>query len=786
MEGMEWEDAKENVQPLSRGRQPVDFCVNERTIPDPAAFEEEIELYGRSKIFEDDADADPLSPWIKYIRWMQEKANTVSALSSDQMIEVLQRCCSEFAMTPKYANDPRFLRVFVRYADMASDPLQVFRYMASQGIGQELALYFEALAVVYESRRNYVEAGATYESGVRKRARPVERLVSRHQEFKARMVAREERRLRRERRRNSNERVPLTDVVSRDIRHIGDHFENQSNQPEQPRLSRTSSRHNAGQPRDTGRKTERAFKIYSDTIEEIVEDADAAGSFPCLLDEVKENRAKATPWTEGAGIVDSSHAVMKVPAFLVHEDEVEVKVGAGTNPEVAVPPSPTMTINTRNAIADFETMVNAPLPFVEREDTTLVIPIQRKPEDFTIYEELPAEKPVQELVDGIVDPFAENVRLDVETLLTEWYSANKAYHMISEDLNPRRGSILHLGSSEEEKVELCVQATLGKGRYATVYLVETISAGDLSFSTIEDEDAEGAMELALKVQKPSCPMEFYICTELAKRVPSDLRSSIVRVKAMFESDTSSYLLMSAGNKGTLQDLLNLYRTTGQGTSEGSLDETLVMFFAIELLRILDGLHSAGFIHSDIKPDNLLVRFETPETPLGPWEPNGVGGWNNMGLVLIDFGRALDVSLYGKIGATKFRGDHGAETFGCLEMTSGQPWSFQADTYAVAATVYLLLTGRDMKLITSNLGGKLAPEIHYKRYWKKDLWSEFFDRMLNLGTAGAGESVEMVRVLRSRFEEALLSDEKRARSLKGLVVRMGILLSESDSLSTVEY
>ena len=40
-----------------------------------------------------------------------------------------------------------------------------------------------------------------------------------------------------------------------------------------------------------------------------------------------------------------------------------------------------------------------------------------------------------------------------------------------------------------------------------------------------------------------------------------------------------------------------------------LDELLVMFFTIEFLRLLEGLHSAGLIHGDLKIDNCLVRLE---------------------------------------------------------------------------------------------------------------------------------------------------------------------------------
>ena len=48
--------------------------------------------------------------------------------------------------------------------------------------------------------------------------------------------------------------------------------------------------------------------------------------------------------------------------------------------------------------------------------------------------------------------------------------------------------------------------------------------------------------------------------------------------------------------------MNSYLATGQ-----RMDELLCMYYTVEMLRMLDVLHSAGLIHGDFKPDNLLIR-----------------------------------------------------------------------------------------------------------------------------------------------------------------------------------
>lgn len=39
-----------------------------------------------------------------------------------------------------------------------------------------------------------------------------------------------------------------------------------------------------------------------------------------------------------------------------------------------------------------------------------------------------------------------------------------------------------------------------------------------------------------------------------------------------------------------------------------MEEVLCMYYTIEMLYMLETLHSAGMVHGDFKPDNLLIRY----------------------------------------------------------------------------------------------------------------------------------------------------------------------------------
>lgn len=114
---------------------------------------------------------------------------------------------------------------------------------------------------------------------------------------------------------------------------------------------------------------------------------------------------------------------------------------------------------------------------------------------------------------------------------------------------------------------------------------------------------------------------------------------------------------------------------------GSLDQRsafpprLAAHVGAQLAAALDALHSAGIVHCDVKPSNVLAGGENGEDPVK----------------LTDFGLAYRIGGTETITFNTTGG--GTRGFTAPEVESGRPPQPRSDVYALAATVYALITGR---------------------------------------------------------------------------------------------
>ncbi|DBA03655.1 TPA: hypothetical protein N0F65_006834 [Lagenidium giganteum] len=179
-----WEHAKENVLPIRQGRN-----VHELN----AALHAQDKMGGRMKVeaemkqieerIRTYSGEDPLGMWVQYVKWLE------AHLPEDtrKKFAVLEKCTRELKDDVRYKNDVRYIRIWLRYADLVSNPKDIFKYLYQHKIGEHLALFYAGWAWVLENVSNYAQADKIYLKAIQKKAQPEELIHRKHQEFQSRM-----------------------------------------------------------------------------------------------------------------------------------------------------------------------------------------------------------------------------------------------------------------------------------------------------------------------------------------------------------------------------------------------------------------------------------------------------------------------------------------------------------------------------------------------------------------------------------------------------------------------
>ncbi|KAH9792369.1 mitotic checkpoint serine/threonine-protein kinase BUB1 [Citrus sinensis] len=244
-----------------------------------------------------------------------------------------------------------------------------------------------------------------------------------------------------------------------------------------------------------------------------------------------------------------------------------------------------------------------------------------------------------------------------------YHRSNKVYSgkvALSSLNNSSRNKTIEIGGKKYQ-----IKGCAGQGGFAKV------------FKAYVNGDPEDVV--ALKIQKPAFPWEFYMYRQLDQRISGRERSSFGFAHRIHLYSDYSILVCDYLSQGTLQDAINSYVVIGK-----SMEEVLCIYYTIEMLCILESLHDVGIIHGDFKPDNLLIRYARDE------------------LTVLDHDR------------------------------SG-PWQDQVDTYGLCAIVHMMLHNSYMEIEK-----KASPD---GGYWKVELWKSLFTNLLNMSSGNDKEVLQ---------------------------------------------
>lgn len=269
----------------------------------------------------------------------------------------------------------------------------------------------------------------------------------------------------------------------------------------------------------------------------------------------------------------------------------------------------------------------------------------------------------------------------------------------------------------------------------------------------------GFASMALKMQHNTETWEFYMLKRLER---SYMWLPTVTEFHLFAD--RSFMLLAKNEYPSLLDMVNIFKQQNK-----KVEEAVIIFYGIELVKMVRKLFAEGVIHGDIKPDNLMIRFHESRTGRwDDWHPEGAEGWIDKGLLLIDFGRAIDLLMYPR--DVMFTGNCHASGFQCVEMQLGEPWKCQIDTYGIAAVLHVLLHGSYMDVTQKKMSDGSSPwmpRTPFKRFWQVKLWEDTFRDLINM-EASPDQCEHRLAVVQSRLEDYFLQNDVKRKGFKTLL------------------
>jgi len=203
-------------------------------------------------------------------------------------------------------------------------------------------------------------------------------------------------------------------------------------------------------------------------------------------------------------------------------------------------------------------------------------------------------------------------------------------------------------------------------RNGQLKIVRQLAFGGFSAIYLAQKDGHDLVVLKEAVVPPGSNEEAKQAAQQYLAKESQILSSlsheqIARVLDVFVEDGRHYLILEYVHGQDLRQLVKQH---------GAQDVSKVLDWALDLARILDYLHSQehAVIHRDLTPDNIVLR-------------------NDGTIVLIDFGAANE--FIGTATGTLI----GKQAFIAPEQLRGKAIP-QSDFYALAGTLYYLLTAKD--------------------------------------------------------------------------------------------
>ncbi|MDQ5938261.1 MAG: hypothetical protein QG574_5624, partial [Cyanobacteriota bacterium erpe_2018_sw_21hr_WHONDRS-SW48-000092_B_bin.40] len=268
--------------------------------------------------------------------------------------------------------------------------------------------------------------------------------------------------------------------------------------------------------------------------------------------------------------------------------------------------------------------------------------------------------------------FGRNIEIDNTVLETLAPRAEESYTSLwlsAIESAPNLGQLLPLADGEKLKHNLVIEKQFSSGGQAVTYLASRSNEPGVKVIL-----KEFLLPLFIEAARKKVTEGFERDARLLKTLD---HPQIVKLHDYFIEDSRAFLVLEYIEGVSLREKVE---------RDGKLTESQTIELALQMAAILDYLHSGTppIVHRDFTPENLIV--------------------NTSGLIkLIDFDVALEANQIN--GSTNTAGK---TNYLPPEQFRGQACP-QSDIYALGATMFFVITGKDPEPMQKSQAKTIVPE-----------------------------------------------------------------------------
>ncbi|EFC50560.1 predicted protein [Naegleria gruberi] len=334
---------------------------------------------------------------------------------------------------------------------------------------------------------------------------------------------------------------------------------------------------------------------------------------------------------------------------------------------------------------------------------------------------------------GVINPYMEDIRKVYTNIvnITNCFKDSRITDCKGVESIDLKTILLEL-SKKKKGIDYNTQTLSLKLSTKTYLAEEALSEHVIKIQDVRSNNGINTKSFALKFKPPNDFYEYYVIDQLYRRIPEKENHRFPNIQRVYVMDNDILLMENLVNNITLT----------QAISQAKIEETIALYYTLELLNILQTLHNkANITHNNISPSNLLLLNE--DTDLSDWSIDGKG-WSNKGLLLTNFSRSIDLELFPNRVVFQSEPKTLPEVFKS-SIQYPNKWKYASDTWSVCNIIHQMLFKKDME-VTTNAQDKYLIKESIRRFWKfRDVWQTIFDTLLNLDQTKSPDYYQLIEM-----------------------------------------